>query len=151
MRLQTREVKVDFTEKTLINTDRINVVSEDNIVISEENNTISEYVDNHYKSKNQISEMKTTVLDEGETLRLLALELFGDKEFWIYIYQENRDVISKLRGEKGTTAVVISNPNRVPFGLELNIPDTDKYFIDCDNPNSVAKAKLEANKLLERY
>lgn|SRR5690554_2163945 len=137
MRLQTREVKVDFTEKTLINTDRINVVSEDNIVISEENNTISEYVDNHYKSKNQISEMKTTVLDEGETLRLLALELFGDKEFWIYIYQENRDVIS--------------NPNRVPFGLELNIPDTDKYFIDCDNPNSVAKAKLEANKLLERY
>jgi len=137
MRLQTREVKVDFTEKTLINTDRINVVSEDNIVISEENNTISEYVDNHYKSKNQISEMKTTVLDEGETLRLLALELFGDKEFWIYIYQENRDVIS--------------NPNRVPFGLELSIPDTDKYFIDCDNPNSVAKAKLEANKLLERY
>lgn len=137
MRLQTREVKVDFTEKTLINTDRINVVSEDNIVISEENNTISEYVENPYKSKNQLSEMKTTVLGEGETLRLLALELFGDKEFWIYIYQENRDVIS--------------NPNRVPFGLELNIPDTDKYFIDCDNPNSVAKAKLEANKLLERY
>ncbi len=77
---------------------------------------------------------KIVILGEGETLRLLALELFGDKEFWVYIYQENLDIIP--------------NPNRVKAGLKLKIPDIDKYFINNNDPKSISKAKLEGVKIL---
>ncbi|MDR2816627.1 MAG: hypothetical protein LBB62_08005, partial [Proteiniphilum sp.] len=48
-------------------------------------------------------EPEKTILQEGKTLRLLALDLFGNREFWVYIYLENRDKIP--------------NPNRVPAGM----------------------------------
>ena len=78
---------------------------------------------------------ETIILGEGKTLRLLALELFGDKVFWVYIYQENIDVIS--------------NPNKVNYGLELKIPDINEYFIDNNDPESIYKAKLEGFRVLE--
>jgi|SRR5690554_987870 len=165
MRLQTREINIDILEGakdafgySSYTTEHFNSSSEDNSSDFKENSNVSEINDNSYVdnilqaegsevssvSKNVVSEttsnvenVETVVLGEGKTLRLLALELFGNREFWIYIYQENIDVIS--------------NPNRVSLGLNLKIPDADKYFIDSNNPNSVAKAKYEANKLLEKY
>lgn len=82
-------------------------------------------------------EPEKTVLPEGKTLRLLALDLFGDREFWVYIYLENRDRIL--------------NPNKVPSGMELVLPDRLTYSIDAADPQSVAKAKSLANEVLERF
>lgn len=73
-------------------------------------------------------------LGEGKTLRLLALELFGNREFWVYIYLENKKQII--------------NPNRVPAGTELIIPDTSTYGIDAGDPRSVSKAKEEGERAL---
>lgn len=78
---------------------------------------------------------ETIVLGDGKTLRILSLEIFGDKAFWVYIYQENIDVIS--------------NPNKVNYGLELKIPDINEYFIDNNDPESIYKAKLEGFRVLE--
>ena len=78
---------------------------------------------------------ETIILGEGETLRLLALELFGDKTFWVYIYQENIDIIP--------------NPNIVKSGLKLKIPDIDKYFIRKDDSESISKAMQEGIRILE--
>jgi hypothetical protein len=78
---------------------------------------------------------ETIILGEGKALRLLALELFGDKVFWVYIYQENIDIIP--------------NPNRISSGLKLKIPDIDKYFINNDDLESIYKAKSEAARMLE--
>lgn len=75
------------------------------------------------------------ILGEGETLRLLALELFGDKAFWVYIYQENIDLIP--------------NPDIVKSGLKLRIPDIDKYFIRKDDSESISKAMQEGIRILE--
>lgn len=79
---------------------------------------------------------ETIVLGEGKTLRLLALELFGDKAFWVYIYQENIDIIP--------------NPNIITSGLKLKIPDIDKYFIRKDDSESISKAIQEGVRVLER-
>ena len=81
-------------------------------------------------------QVETIILGEGETLRLLALELFGDKAFWVYIYQENIDIIP--------------NPNIVSSGLKLKIPDIDKYFIRKDDSESISKAMREGVKALEK-
>ena len=73
-------------------------------------------------------------LTQGKTLRILALELFGSREFWIYIYLENKEQII--------------NPNQVPVGLELIVPDQAKYGIDANDPRSVLKAKEMSKNVL---
>jgi len=73
---------------------------------------------------------------EGMTLRLLAEELYGNREFWIYIYMENKERIP--------------NPNRVAHGLKLLLPDSSLYDIDPSNPESIAKAKSLGDEVLNR-
>lgn len=90
----------------------------------------------HREVKNKLSlpEVKKIRLADGKTLRLLAQDLFGDREFWVYIYLENKSQIN--------------NPNRVPAGTELTVPDPTKYGINAADPGSVAKAKNQGNKIL---
>ena len=80
------------------------------------------------------SQKEKIVLAEGKTLRLLAENLFGNREFWVYIYLENKDKIP--------------NPNKVSSGTELVLPDKDTYFIDASDPQSVAKAKSLGEKMM---
>lgn len=113
-------------------------VNKDQLEVSEMNKvqqTVAESTSN-IKTEVEEKQPKTVVLSGGKTLRLLALELFGDKEFWVYIYKENIDVIP--------------NPNKVSSGLILRIPDTDKYFIDSSNPESVARARFEGARVLKK-
>ena len=118
------------------------VCNEENIdEIVNENNIIPNDI---YSGDNNIVEVEveveekqaeTIILGEGKTLRLLALELFGDRAFWVYIYQENIDLIP--------------NPNIVSSGLKLKIPDIDRYFIRKDDSESISKAMQEGVKALE--
>jgi hypothetical protein len=78
------------------------------------------------------SPAKSRVIRAGETLTVIALEAYGSKFFWVYLYEEN--------------ASIITNPNNVPAGLTLVIPPAEKYDIDKDNPESVRKAKELARK-----
>ncbi len=77
------------------------------------------------------------VLSEGKTLRLLALDLLGDREFWVYIYLANKDKIL--------------NPNKIPSGITLVLPDKSAYFIDASDPHSVAKAKSLGKEILKEF
>ena len=70
---------------------------------------------------------ETVVLQTGKTLRILAEEKYGNREFWIYIYLKNKNKIP--------------NPNIVPSGIELLIPDATEYDIDASNAESVQKAR----------
>ena len=79
------------------------------------------------------AERKIT-LQKGETLRLLAQNLFGNREFWVYIYLVNKNNIP--------------NPNVVPVGTELIIPDPTRFPIDASDPQSVSKAKSLGDSLL---
>lgn len=74
------------------------------------------------------------ILQHGMTLRMLALDLYGSKEFWIYIYLENKDKIP--------------NPNKVASGIELLLPSKMVYEIDAADPHSIANAKSQASRVL---
>lgn len=88
------------------------------------------------KVDNPIVRQETATLQMGKTLRLLSLDKYGHREFWIYIYLENKDKIS--------------DPNNVPVGTRLKIPAKEKYGINANNPNSVRKAIDRATKELNR-
>lgn len=107
------------------------------LVYNEENigEVINEYNDHNDIIVVEEKQTETIILGEGKTLRLLSLELFGDKAFWVYIYQENIDIIP--------------NPNIVSSGLKLKIPDIDKYFIKKDDSESISKAIQEGIRMLD--
>ena len=78
--------------------------------------------------------LEKVVVREGKTLRLIAEEKFGNREFWVYIYLKNKD---KMK-----------NPNLVAVGTELIIPDASEYDIDASDTLSIAKAKLLGDDFL---
>jgi nucleoid DNA-binding protein len=69
----------------------------------------------------------TVVLKPGDRLNLLALKYYGDKIFWVYIYEANKKVIP--------------DPDNVPVGITVRIPKPDPKRIDPNNEALVAKAK----------
>lgn len=81
--------------------------------------------------------LQKATLKKGKTLRLMAEEHYGNREFWVYIYLENKGKIS--------------NPNRVPSGTVLLLPDKSNYSIDATNPQSVAKAKTLGDEVLKKF
>lgn len=82
-------------------------------------------------------EPEKIILETGKTLRLLALDAFGNREFWIYIYLKNKHKIK--------------NPNVVPVGTELLIPDASEYGINASDTQSVTKAKILGDELLSQF
>lgn len=79
----------------------------------------------------------TEIMKPGIFLTTLSLKHFGHKTFWVYIYQENK--------------ANIANPNSVPVGTKLIIPEKSKYNIDSNSRESVEKAKALATKILSEY
>lgn len=73
----------------------------------------------------------------GYLLHDMAKKHYGNKCFWVYIYEENK--------------AKISNPNRVTPGLVLVIPPAEKYGINASNTASVKAANEKAGKILAKY
>ncbi len=85
-----------------------------------------------YKSGKNIA---TEVMKPGSRLTLLAKKYYGNKAFWVYIYQANKSKIA--------------NPDNVPIGTEIVIPAKESYPIDPNNKESVEKAKKLASSILK--
>lgn len=73
----------------------------------------------------------------GYLLNDMAKKHYGNKCFWVYIYEENK--------------AKIANPNRVGPGLVLVIPPAEKYGIDSSSQTSIKAANEKAGKILAKY
>ena len=80
---------------------------------------------------------KTAKMSPGRTLRLIALDKLGDREFWIYIYMINKEKIE--------------NPNVIPIGLVLELPHHNEYPMDATNMEDIAKAKKLGDETLKSF
>lgn len=76
-------------------------------------------------------------LKNGMRLALLAEKYYGNKVFWVYIYEANKDVIK--------------NPNILPVGAMINIPSKSLYSINADDSTSLEKAKKLQSQLLGKF
>ena len=118
----------------------------ESVVLPENKDTLSEMEKDSVLKDSVISasplaapEVKPVIetIRSGVFLTTLARKYFGHKAFWVYIYEENKDVIK--------------NPNQVPIGTRLTSPSASKYDIDANNRTSVEKAKALAAKIQSRY
>ena len=118
----------------------------ESVVLPENKDTLSEMEKDSVLKDSVISasplaapEVKPVIetIRSGVFLTTLARKYFGHKAFWVYIYEENKDVIK--------------NPNQVPIGTRLTIPSASTYDIDANNRTSVEKAKALAAKIQSRY
>jgi len=64
------------------------------------------------KAGEEIVAMTTVVVNEATTLAKLARKYYGNTHCWVYIFAANRDHLS--------------NPNKVPVGVELIIPEVSE-------------------------
>lgn len=67
----------------------------------------------------------------------MAKKFYGNKHFWSYIYEENRDKLG--------------HPELTPPGTVVVIPPAEKYAIDASNPESVKAAKALAVEIYGRF
>lgn len=75
-------------------------------------------------------------VNEDEWLASIALKLYGNKAFWGYIYEVNRDMLN--------------SPDDVKAGMELYLPNKEFYHIDSTNTQSIQEAaKISASFLSE--
>lgn len=60
----------------------------------------------------------------------ISRKFYGHYAFWVYIYLDNKEIIT--------------DPDNLPVGAELRIPAPEKYGIDKNNPESIRRAEIKA-------
>lgn len=76
-------------------------------------------------------------LASGERLTLLSERLFGNKCFWGYIFEVN--------------AFQLRDPNNVPVGRRLYVPDPQYYGITAGDSVSERRARQKSHDILKAY
>ena len=67
----------------------------------------------------------------------MAQEYYGNTNFWVYIYEENKDQLG--------------HPERIYPGIVVKIPPASKYGIDASDPTSIQKAKVKAVEIYAKF
>jgi hypothetical protein len=73
-------------------------------------------------------ETEVVRIQAGDRLTRFSLRKYGHKAFWVYIYEENRGRIK--------------DPDNIPIGTTITLPQASKYKIDARDTNSVNKALI---------
>lgn len=89
-----------------------------------------------HRMKDESGNFKTHKLEPGERLTLVALQYFGHKDFWPYIFDVNSD---KLK-----------SPSNVMSGMTLYLPDPSYFIIDVNDEQSLKKARQHGHDLLTK-
>lgn len=113
--------------------DSIASVPADTVATAPTPATVNESNQNVAQQQNEVKD----VIKPGYLIHEMARKHYGNKAFWVYIYEENK--------------AKIGNPNRLSAGLELVIPPAEKYGIDSHNPASVKAANEKAGKILAKF
>jgi nucleoid DNA-binding protein len=86
--------------------------------------------------KSEPSFAKKRRIEQGDRLTTIALEEYGHKSFWIYIYQENKESIR--------------HPDNLPAGADIVIPPASKYGINKNDPESIRNAEDLAVRIIKK-
>lgn len=75
-------------------------------------------------------------IEKGSRLTLISLEYYGHKIFWVYLYDFNK--------------AKIQDPNNIPIGTVIEVPDPELYRIDAKDRLSFERAALRQSEILAR-
>lgn len=75
----------------------------------------------------------TDTIRPGTNLYRMSRKHYGSDKFWVYIYEENK--------------AKYPNPNTIPVGAVLHIPQLGKYGAKAGDPASIAAAKKKQGEI----
>lgn len=75
----------------------------------------------------------TDTIKPGTNLYRMSRKHYGSDKFWVYIYEENK--------------AKYPNPNTIPVGAVLHIPQLGKYGAKAGDPASIATAKKKQGEI----
>lgn len=73
-------------------------------------------------------------IEPGDRLTLISLKYYGNKIFWVYLYEHNKSRIH--------------DPNNVPIGTEIEVPAPELYGIDAHSRESIKRASVKQTEIL---
>jgi nucleoid DNA-binding protein len=79
----------------------------------------------------------TDTIRSNRYLTTMALQHYGKKKFWVYIYEENKDKLN--------------DPDLIPNNTVVVIPPASKYGIKAGDAASEADAEKRAVEIMSRY
>jgi hypothetical protein len=79
------------------------------------------------QARNYKEFLATETMEKGSRLVLLAEKYYGSKDFWVYIYEANRNVLK--------------TPGSVSIGMKIKVPKLNPELIDLKNPECQKYAK----------
>lgn len=82
----------------------------------------------------RLAPLGKVTIQHGDRLTLIAMKYYGNKLFWVYIYQYNK--------------AIIDDPNNIPIGTEIEIPPPELYGIDSKSRISREKAAALQTEIL---
>lgn len=115
--------------------DSINKAKEDSLKKEQIKVTVQNEKLSH-RMKDESGNFKTHKLEPGERLTLVALQYFGHKDFWPYIFDVNSDRLK--------------SPSNVMSGMTLYLPDPSYFNIDVNDVQSLKKARQHGHDLLTK-
>jgi nucleoid DNA-binding protein len=118
--------RLSFDEKAVIDTIKTQIDT-----IKTQIDTIKIQID---KIESVVVPDKKRTVQKGERLTLIALQEYGHKSFWVYLYLENKNIIK--------------NPDNIPAGLKIKIPSAQKYGIDKNDSAAIKKAEALAKEII---
>lgn len=118
------------------NMDNINTV---NVTSSESEIAVDTLINLDSISSNVVNDaiVVTDTISNKRFLTTMAREHYGEMYFWVYIYEENKNILG--------------NPNHIKPGTVVVIPPKSKYNIDKNNEEYVRDAKLKALQIYAPY
>lgn len=100
----------------------------DTIVIDKTSPIYSDQFSDIFNRERKHTEFIDTVtLNEGSRLTWISFKQYGHKDYWVYIYEANRDIVK--------------NPNAIKIGTQLRIPKLAPELIDTTNPETIEYAR----------
>lgn len=78
----------------------------------------------------------TDTIKPGTNLYRMSRKHYGSDKFWVYIYEENK--------------AKYPNPNTIPVGAVLHVPQLEKYGAKVGDPASIAAAKKKQGEIFTK-
>ncbi len=85
-----------------------------------------------YKAAMEVPVRETVTVIDGSRLTMIAYRAYGSKDFWVYVYDANRDILRR--------------PKDIAKGMTIKIADLPLSIVDPNNPACIEKARELAEK-----
>lgn len=107
--------------------------NEDNEGVKAQEQTSGITLENYtYKDAMEVPVRETVTVIDGSRLTMIAYRAYGSKDFWVYVYDANRDVLRR--------------PKDIAKGMTIKIADLPLSIVDPNNPACIEKARELAEK-----